>query len=185
METKHDHIKSAIVELEFEEYRKRVLNKFKTEDYINWQNFLEKLDYNLVLKNDTTSNNASFTAIAPLNRRHENVTIKDYLIIQKSVFKDFICIYIKSKIVVLHKNSEIAYPWFVIASNEGYYEHIFSDIYMLLTEYFSNCVYVPYRAFYLKLDTKFETEKNAYDLIFGYEGDITRYPVIGNKYFSP
>jgi len=179
------NLKKSISSFSEEDYNLKIIEKCNQKEYSEWNSFVANMDIGLNIISDTTSQNASYTCCANLSKVLGDINLRDNLVIQKSIFTNYFTMYINSRLLVKHEGTSIDFPTTLIVSNIGYYADLFLNVWSKITANYPTAEYLMYRHYSMSLETKFETNKNAYELLFGYEGNVTNYPFVGNKNYVP
>ena len=170
--------------------RDKIITKCESKEFEFWNSITkgQKL-LGKFFSNDTTGQNLGFTYFQVLSEEYTTIKIQDLFYVQKSDIGDFVTFYVKSNVVRESEGDRIIYNRNLICEPIGKFKPYFDAHWNYLNQFYAKLVYV---LFYL-LDTipenspsyKLKSNTNLYELLFGYEGNILRSNIIGNKLYRP
>jgi len=184
-----DRIYEELSKLSLEEYKRLTHSKFESPEYEKWRQFSSRTTLaNLPVHNDTTANNICYTAFSVIRQNFNEVKVRDFFTIQKSIIGEFYTLYIKSKISIKYSEGRITYPVALIVSPESKYASLFSEANDKIKAFSPNAQMIPFSILKMNINKEIPyligKEASYYEVLFGYEGDITKKHIIGNLWFK-
>jgi len=166
----------------------KISEKLKSDELKFWNKITSnKKILNIELSNDTTGENNSFTYFQNLSQQVENVKFLDLFYIQKSYLGNFVTFYLKSRIYRECGNDKMIYPDTIVCDPLGNFNKYFDENWKFLNSHYSELIYIPFnwleRIPKNAKKYKIKKDSNIYELLFGYEGNIMKNKIIGNKRF--
>ncbi len=167
------------------EYFDLIQNKKTSSAFIEWELFSKNATlFDKSILNDTTESNPCLTGLVNLSSNTNDVIFHDHFYIQKSLISDLVTFYVKSTIYRISDSNKVSYPPALICYNENIFKEYFDEAWKILSQKYTNLIYVPFRLLSKKLDDETQFKLNSrtyYQVLFGYEGDIVdRHLVIGD-----
>lgn len=161
--------------------------KFKSKQWFDWCDFINKTKNNsdLKLHGNSISQNMCYTAIV-LCKGIKTVQLiqANRFCVQKSIVGDFVTFYGIVDTSILYEGDRLRHPKLMVVSPVGPFINLFDSAWNLIRENYPNCCYVPYRTLgIVPTEPEFQN-KNIYELLFGYEGDL-KTNIFGDRHYSP
>ena len=185
---KYSYMKQSILEYYADKDADSIQNsKFKSKDWTDWCDLIKdtKASKHLKLENGSMGQNMCYTAFVICKGiRTEQLKSAEHFYILKSIVGDFVTFYGTLDTNIFYENDTIRHPQLIVLSPIGPFSDLFESAWNLMCKNYPNCCYVPYRTLAITpTEPQFEN-KNIYELLFGYEGDL-KTNVYGDRHYSP
>lgn len=167
----------------------KIIDKDKSDEFKFWKSITkgEKV-LGKEFYNDTTGQNLAFTYFQLFSEKYDSIKIQDLLYVQKSFIGNFVTFYIKTNIVRESEGLSINYNKTLLCEPIGKFKKYFEANWNYLNQFYSNLTYIPFHTLEHipknSTNYKIKNNSNLYELIFGYEGNILKSNIIGDKHYS-
>ncbi len=162
--------------------------KFQSDDYVTWKNKVCGQSHgSLKFLNDSTAQNASFTAFYSSQYVIGDFIRNDFYYIQKSCLLDLFTIYVKSSIIIKNEDEKIRYAPTIIISPVSIYKDFFFNSIKLIRTFYPNALFmnISHTQWELNPDLQFMNYRanNYYEILFGYENGYSKFEEHGDSSF--
>ena len=168
---------------------KQLLDQYESQDYKDWNDITkgQKLLGDTLLC-DTTGLNFAFTYFQQLIEEHDAMKFIDHFYVQKSYLGNFVTFYVKSQSTRRSEGEIMNYNTNILCKPFGKFKQYFDASWEYLNRFYPNLVYIPFELLEMTPsksgEYKIKKKNNIYELLFGYEGNILKHKVVGNKNYK-